>query len=324
MTDQVAVTAPGTANAGAAPPVVAKPVPAVAASPVNGAPAVKPPAEAKAGDETFLGDKGADADEGADKPPVGPGWRERMAGGDEKFLNHLKRYGTEADFGKSHRELEKKIGQVKRDLPDNPTPEQTAAWRKENGIPETHEGYEIKLPDGIKISETDQPVVNEFLRAMHGNNMTPASVNSALGWYMSLQEKAQVIEKEAENKHRTETIAALREELGPEYKATQGMIGAWLGRQEGDVGEMLMGARGEDGHALMNNKDFVLWLNNHIRQTEPSATVIHDTDMAGSSVDAELAKIQDVIRLDPSKYNNDPKMQERLLKLATAKEKMTG
>lgn len=264
---------------------------------------------------TFLNDDGSKGAEGQNSEP---GWREKIAGGDEKFLEQLKRFGDEATFGKTYRELEKLKNQIKKPLPENPTAEQIAAWRKDNGIPETPDKYEIKFEDGYKLPDEYKPAVDGFLKAMHDQNAPPALVNQTLNWYIKQEQMAEVQRVEAEKAHRQEAIEKLRTELGPEYKATQGMIQAWLGRQ-GEVGNALVNARGPDGRALFNNPDFVLWLNNYIRQTEPSATVIHDTEMAGSSIDDEISKIQDVIRNDPQKYNNDPKMQERLQKLKSAK-----
>lgn len=290
-------------------------------------PADKTPAGAQdkspaAGADSFLddadsGDGGAPG--GDDKTKTDASWRDMMAGQDEKFRKHLDRYGSLSDVGKKIRELEKMVGQVKKPLPENPTAEQLASWRKDNGLPETPEGYEIKLPDGMTIPEDYKPVVSEFLKSMHGVNAPPAVVNSMIGWYMQREETMRAQQIEADKTQREETIGKLRTELGGEYKATQGMIKAWLDRQ-GDIGQALAGARGPDGKALFNNPEFVMWLNNHIRETEPSATVIHDAEMSGVSVEDEIKKIQDVIRNNPQAYKTDQKMQDRLAKLVAAKQ----
>lgn len=273
-------------------------------------------------DSSFLnddGEEGGGANDGNQQNDPMASWRDMMAGQDEKFRKHLDRYGSLSDVGKKIRELEKMVGQVKKPLPENPTADQIASWRKENGIPETPEGYEIKLQDGMTLPEEYKPVVSEFLKTMHGVNAPPAIVNSMIGWYMDREETMRAQQIEADKTQRLETIEKLRTELGGEYKATQGMIKAWLDRQ-GEIGQALLGARGSDGKALFNNTEFVMWLNNHIRETEPSATVIHDAEMSGVSVEDEIKKIQAVIRDDPQKYKTDQKMQDRLAKLVAAKQ----
>lgn len=252
------------------------------------------------------------------------GWREKMAGDDEKFLKQLKRFGSEEDFGKAYREMEKSKAQIKKPLPEDPSEEELAAWRKDNGIPETPEGYDIKLPEGMVLGEDDKPMIDGFLEAMHGQNAHGDTVNKALEWYFSTQESQQVQAQEAERVAAQETVKALREEWGPEYKANHGMIKAWLDRQPDGIGEMLLNKRDAEGNPIFNNPEFAKWLNNHIRQTDPSATVIHDAEMSGSSVQGEIAKIQKVIRDNPEEYKKDKKMQARLSELSSIKNRMSG
>lgn len=252
-----------------------------------------------------------------------PSWRDRLAGGDEKFRKQLDRFGAEADFGKAYREMEKLKANIKKPLPENPTPEQLAAYRKDNSIPETPDGYEkaLKLPEGVIIGEADKPIVAEFLKTVHGKNWTQEAVNDALGWYYSTQDAQQIQLKEAERLARQETITDLQSEWGPEYKASHGMIKSWLERQPDKVGDMLGGARDDNGRALLNNSTFVKWLNNHIRETDPSATILHDAAASGISVKERIEAIQKVIGDDPHRYYKTEeglRMQEELGRLLQA------
>src|SRR3546814_3644725 len=56
-------------------------------------------------------------------------------------------------------------------LPIYATPEQIAEWRKEQGIPEKPEDYDLKFDNGLVIGEADKPLVAEFLKASHATNV---------------------------------------------------------------------------------------------------------------------------------------------------------
>src|SRR3990167_11368320 len=82
------------------------------------------------------------------EPPVTPakppapswddGWREKIAGTDEKLLKRLERYPSVKAATDALIEAQTKIrsGEVKFTLKDSATPEEIATWRKDNGIPE--------------------------------------------------------------------------------------------------------------------------------------------------------------------------------------------
>ncbi len=292
------------------------PDPKIAATPAPAAPAAPKTGGNDNGTGTFI-----DGDQSDPAPAPTESWRDRLAGGDEKFRKQLDRFGAESDFGKAYREMEKLKSTIKAPLPDSPTPEQLAQYRKDNGIPETPDKYDIKLPDGIVMGETDKPVVAEFLKSMHDKNVSPDVVNAALGWYYQTQDVQQAQHKEAERIARKETIEELRKEWGPEYKASQGMIKAWLDKQPDDAGKMLTSVRDNNGRALLNNATFVKWLNNHIRETDPSATVIHDAAMTGVSIKERVEAIQKIIRDEPARYYKGAegqRLQDELNRLMSA------
>ncbi len=92
-------------------------------------------------------------------------WRDEMAGGDEKERKRLERFASPADVYKSNRELEKKLstGKFKVDLPENPTEEQIAAYRKDMGIPEDGK-YDTEIGGGFVWSDDDKPALDFFAK----------------------------------------------------------------------------------------------------------------------------------------------------------------
>jgi hypothetical protein len=124
-----------------------------------------------------------------------PDWREKLSGGDKKELERLARLASPVELYKSYRALEQRVssGDVKKPLPENPTPEQIAEYRKERGIPETPEAYKIELPHGIVPGEADKPLLEAFTKAVHEKNWDNDKVNEALSWYFSEQDRQKAL-----------------------------------------------------------------------------------------------------------------------------------
>lgn len=139
--------------------VVVDPAPQPTPQPVDPAPVDPKPADP------------APADLAPVDPPADPvagdwpeDWRSKAAGGDEKLMKFLERYNSPKAVVGALVDARKLISQgVNRPPKADATPEEVAAWRAENGIPEKPDGYEVSLPDGFVIGEADKPVVDSFL-----------------------------------------------------------------------------------------------------------------------------------------------------------------
>src|SRR3546814_10458699 len=81
-------------------------------------------------------------------------------------------------------------------LPIYATPEQIAEWRKEQGIPEKPEDYDLKFDNGLVIGEADKPLVAAFLKASHATNVTPAQAKAQIASYYAIQEQQQAARAE--------------------------------------------------------------------------------------------------------------------------------
>ncbi len=116
-------------------------------------------------------------------------WREAMAGDDKKELKQLQRYASPEKVWAKARELERRMsaGELRSALADDASEEEVAAWRKENGIPETPTGYGNF--ESLNIPEDDRPVIEGFLEAAHSKNSTPAQVQNMLDWYYQEEER---------------------------------------------------------------------------------------------------------------------------------------
>lgn len=291
--------------------------------------AAKPPASD--GAASLAG--GAADDAPAAAPADWPeGWRVKLAGDDVKFAKRLERMQSPADLAKAYRALEVKMssGEVKAALDKDATPEQVAAWRKDNGIPETPDGYLAALPDGIVLGDEDKPFAAEFAAKMHDLNAPPAVVAQAIAWDRQRQEKAAEERAIADKAFQTEAGDALRAEWGAEFRGNINAIGNMLeatnpgedanGRSFKDL---LLGARLADGSVLGDNPLALKWMARMSAEMNPAGTVVPGVGGSqASSVADEIAEIEGKMRTDRAAYNKDTKMQERLRQLYGAQEKL--
>ncbi len=87
------------------------------------------------------------------KTAWGEDWREKLAKGDEKKLKSLQRFASPEALTDSYMSAAERIrsGELKTVLPKDAKPEELAAWRKENGIPETPDKYDLTFESGLVI-----------------------------------------------------------------------------------------------------------------------------------------------------------------------------
>lgn len=286
--------------------------PAVAAAPAD-KPAVAPAA--------------AD-DAGATKPA--DDWRVKMAGGDEKELKKLSRYASEADVYKAYRELEKKksSGELKAPLPKDPTPEQLNEWRKDNGIPETPDKYDLTFDNGIVIGEQDKPLIDRFVSKMHGENASPAQVKAALASYYEILGEQQQALAESDSDFKEQALEGLREEWGGDYKRNLNAVNGLLQSLPEETRLAFETARTADGKLIGNDPAVIKWLAQTAYEINPAATIMPSSmNNPGQAINDEIASLEKMVGDKQSDYWKGPnaeKNQARYLELLSAKEKIAA
>lgn len=280
------------------------------------------------------GDAGTGAPAGAgESPDPGAGtpsqsnwpanWRELMSP-DGKHLKTLERHDSPRSVLDSYNALRQKMdsGELKMatPFPASGKPEEQAAWRKANGIPEAPGDYTKTFKEGLVIGDADKPFVDDFLTAAHANNAPPEVVNGMLDWYYSQQEKAMQVVEERDAQYLQKSEDALRSEWGGEYRTNINMIKGLVETMPEDVRDLFMNARLGDGTVLLNHPDMARWLALTSRQLNPVHTVVPGagSNIAGA-IDDEIASIEKVMKEDRSKYNANEQMQSRLRDLYEAR-----
>lgn len=260
-------------------------------------------------------------------------WRQQYvahAKGDDGLLKRLERYASPMAALDALIAAQNKISsgeiKVQSPFPEKGSDEQKAAWRKDNGIPEAPDKYELKFDDGLVIGEEDKPVVDEFLKAAHAANMKPADAKTALNFYFKNREAEIQARAEADSSQRQETLDALNAKYGGDFRRNINMAKSLIQTAPPEVAALIESAR-SNGEALFNNADFVDWWVNLARQVNPVATVVPgDGQAVASQIDARIAEIEGYMKAkknspEGKKYWGDPKIQAELRDLYSARDR---
>lgn len=249
-------------------------------------------------------------------------WREKLAGGDEKLLKQLRRYQSLKAWSDAGVAARQKIssGEYRAPLPKDASDDQVKAWRAENGIPETPEGYLEALPDGLNIGEDDKPIIGKFAQEMHGLNASPEVVGKAVDWYFREQEAQAAAQKEADKKAMRDAEDELRAEWGAEYRSNINALNNWLDGAPEGLKDNILSARLGDGTILGNNPAAVRWLTSLAAEMNPGGTIAPGSGMSNAeSVESEIARLEKLMRTDRKAYQKE---EGKYLQLLEARAKL--
>jgi hypothetical protein len=243
-----------------------------------------------------------------------------MANGDEKVLKQLGRYASPVDVWTKARALESRLssGELKSVLPKDAKPEEMAAWRAENGIPETHDKYDL---GGFKVAETDKPVVDLILKNAHATNQTPAQVQANIKSFYDVQERLTVARQEADVAAQDTAQETLRAEWGPEFRRNMNLIGNLFdasGSQE--LKDNILRGRLADGTPIGSSPEALKMILGLALMQNPAGTVVPAGANQGQVVDDEIATIEKFMKSNRKEYDKDEKKQARYRELLGARE----
>jgi len=286
-------------------------------APVVEEPVVEPVAEDKAA-TTVVEDTPVEPVKEPVKATWPEDWRTHMAGGDEKELERLARFGSPSDVYGSYRKMEAKMsdGSLRADFPADGSDDDKTAWRKANGIPEAAAGYYDALEDGLTIGDDDKPFLDNFFEAAASENMRPREVNKAVSWYFSMQEQAALQRQEVDAQQKQATEDALHAEWGGEYRPNLNAIHGMLDMAPNGVKEILFNSRDAEGVPIFSRPDVVKYMAQLSKDINPTGIPIPDggTNAIGS-MEARVQEITQVMKTNPNQYWGNQAMQDELYKL---------
>lgn len=258
------------------------------------------------------------------------GWRERTAkaiAGDDpdlvaKYQKQLEQHLDVPSLYKQNIELRKErdSGKLKKALPDNPTDEDLAAYRKSWGIPETPDKYDIKA-EGVWGEEENKERFDSLLKFAHENNYTPNQAKALFNHMAKGHQSALDAVAEQDEADKVETEETLRTEFGNDYKINMNLMsGLFDGDPEGTKDEIL-NARLSDGTKLRNNPEMVKMLVRFAREINPVGAIMPSGSADIKSMDDEYNTLRALQKTDPKKYASK-EVQDRLIQILKAKEKI--
>lgn len=240
----------------------------------------------------------------------------------EKFLKRLERFQSPEDALKALREQDKKLssGKFIDPLPEKPTDEQLADWRKKNGIPATPKEYDLNLGGGRIIGDEDRPMVDKFVEKMHATNASPAQVKQALEAYYELREEDSRALADFDATRAKEHEDALRNEWGGEYRLNTNLNDNLLSMLPENSRANILGGRMADGSLIKDSADFKRMINQFAREINPVGTITPSNGQnALSTIQSRKAEIESM--MGTSKYTKNEAIQKEYRDLLEAEEK---
>lgn len=293
----------GTRDAAPAPAPVPSPAPTPEPAPA--------PAPAPAPNPTILNNPDAPPPQQVAPADWPTDWRTKIAGEDKTYHKTLERYASPVEYGKALRALQQRVGsgEIKFPLQANATPEQTAAWRKENGVPEKADGYKV---DDAKVTKETKPIIDKFLAAVHEKNWTQTQVDDVLQSYFALEaaQKQQVATIDSDFKTKGED--ALRVEWGPDYRRHVNAVDNLLATMPEELSEIFVNGRLADGRMIGSDPRVIRWLHG-LAMDYP--TLVDGGSEAAKGGESRLEEIRKFRRENPDAYDADRKMQAEELEI---------
>lgn len=248
-----------------------------------------------------------------------------------KRLALLKRFNSPAEAAKKIREQEKLIasGAHKKPLAKNATPEQIAAWRAENGIPDSPDKYDLTMPDGLVFGGDDKPVIDQLVKNLHAANASNDVVKGALKAYAEIKATAQEARIERNDNTRQETEDVLRGEWGQDYRENISSVKAMLDHAGESVANDIFQAVDANGVQIVNKPGVMKWLAQHARELGfVQGTVVPAGGDIGSGIEDQIAAIEKTMFNENGSKNpaywQSEKAQANYTKLLEARERLSS
>lgn len=181
-------------------------------------------------------------------------WRDKAAGGDEETAKLLKRFGSPKAVAKALKEARQQVSTKTAALPADATDEQKAAWRKERGVPDAPDGYEVAPPAGAEWTPEDKAYLSSFTKTAHDQGIPKAQFQALAQQYIDDQIARQQEQNLAVQKYQITSAKALRTEYGKDFEGTVEAVKNHLKEHLGAEGlEAFVNARMPNGALVGDN-----------------------------------------------------------------------
>lgn len=206
--------------------------------------------------DAVIGD--AQRGESAQEQAVATDWRSGLSG---DLLRHAEKFATPQDAVKAHRKAQQQISRMVVVPGDGATPEELGRFRRQMGVPESADGYQVTLPDdlpeALRPGDQNDDMQQSFLEAMHRSGATQSQVQTALDWYYGMIRDAHGIHTTALTDYKEAQESDLRRAWGNGYEAKVATANRFVENFAGNDAEGLLGLELKDGGLLGAHPAFV-------------------------------------------------------------------
>lgn len=251
-------------------------------------------------------------------------WREKLAGGDAKRLEELKRVTDPTTLGKRFFDAQDKIrsGKINADEP-MPDPEKDAAgakaWREARGIPEKPDGYALDPKVDKRLTDEDKAVFGTLRDVAHKAGLPASAVSTFGAWYADTVEAQRQVQAEQDAAAAEKAEDILRKELGNEYKPMHTIAQRYAQEVLGKDAANVFDARLPDGRRLGDVPEFIKGF------IKLGVAEYGDVSFAGGEAKAHtedrIAEIEKLMKTDFSKYEADTAMRAEYQDLLEKRDK---
>jgi hypothetical protein len=216
------------------------------------------------------------------------------------------KFTSPAEVVKSYAALQSRLGRsVVKPGPDA-CPEELAAYRRQLGVPEGPEGYEVSLPETMPEQLRSDPAAEtlqqDFLKAMHEAGASNAVVQKALDWYYGTVTQGLAQQERSAAERRAEAEADLRREWGGDHQRNLTFAQRAVQTFGDDAFAAFLESQVVDGVRLGDHPAFVRAFAAVGRSMGEDVPLVGEGEAGGSSLQARIDSLHALQDSDPQKY----------------------
>ncbi|MGF1631983.1 MAG: hypothetical protein ACFCUT_21105 [Kiloniellaceae bacterium] len=233
-----------------------------------------------------------------------PDWRAAIS---EPGLRRVaEKFTSPAEVVKSYAALQSRLGRsVVKPGPDA-GPEELAAYRRQLGVPERPEGYEVSLPknlpEPLRRDPAAEPLQQDFLKAMHEVGASNAVVQKALDWYYGNVTQGLAQQEKGAAERRAEAEAGLRREWGGDHQRNLTFAQRAVQTFGDDAFVEFLEGQSVDGVKLGDHPAFVRAFAAIGRSMGEDVPLVGEGEAGGGSLQARIDSLHALQDSDPQKY----------------------
>jgi hypothetical protein len=216
------------------------------------------------------------------------------------------KFASPAEVVKSYAALESRLGRSVVKPGPAASAEEIAAYRRQLGVPESAEGYEVRLPEDLPEALRDdaagETLRQDFLAAMHAAGAGGEVVQSALDWYYATAAESLARQERDAAENRAAQEAELRRDWGGEHDRNLALAQRAVASLGGEAFADFLEGKAVDGVKLGDHPAFVRAFAEIGRRLGEDAPLDGEGQGGEAGLWARIDALHALQQSDPQKY----------------------